>query len=116
MFKSFVLAFCLVAAMASPAFAESPSGARTVALPEPTTRLLRLDWWNLRAVMPDTYSGHRTLHALQLKPLLSARLLGNVVIVSGTTVLFVDEETPNAARWGVGCNMSGCTASARGSF
>jgi hypothetical protein len=116
MSKLAALAFCLVASCTRSAFAESPSSGHAVALAQPTSRVLRLNWWNLRSIVPDTYSVYPALRTPHAAPLLSARLLGNVVVVSGTTVLLVDEETPNAARWGLGCTMSGCTASARGSF
>jgi len=115
MIKPSALAFCLLSAVATPALAEGPSSV-PVALVQPPSRVLRLDWWNLRAIVPATYSVSPAIRTLHTGPLLSARVLGNVVVVSGTTVLFVDEETPNAARWGLGCTMSGCTASARGSF
>jgi len=116
MLKLPAFAFCVVAAFTTPALAESPSSGQAVALVQPTSRVLRLNWWSLRTILPDTYSVYPALRTPHTAPLLSARLLGNVVVVSGTTVLFVDEETPNAARWGLGCTMSGCTASARGSF
>ena len=79
---------------------------------------MRLDWLNLRAILPDSYFVNPALKAPRVEPLLSRRLLDNVVVVSGTPILLVDddEQTPNAARWGLGCSFSACTAVARGRF
>lgn|SRR6185503_12372059 len=116
MFKPSALAFCLVAAFATPAFAESPSTGRAVAVVQPVSRVLRLDWWHLRAILPDTYSVQPALQPPRIGLLLGSTLLDKVVVVSGTPVLLVDEPEPHAARWGLGCSLSACTALARGSF
>jgi hypothetical protein len=42
--------------------------------------------------------------------------LGGTLVLAGTLMLLVDDPRPSTARIGLGCNLRGCFASARGSF
>jgi tetratricopeptide (TPR) repeat protein len=69
---------------------------------------------------PDQLTFQAKTEAMQ-RDKTTARVLagvGGALLVTGTVMLLVNEKdaSPTSPRVGLGCNFSGCTASARGSF